>query len=83
MFQHNMPPPVTAYQQGPTCFDQVKMGFQLGACIGLGVGVLYGGLTWFRGHGGGNGIAHVGKMMVQQAGTMGVFVSIAQLIRCR
>lgn len=31
--------------QGPSCFDKIKIGFVMGACVGAGAGVLLGGFS--------------------------------------
>ena len=46
-----MPAPPSGYaygQQGPTCFDKVKMGFTMGFCVGLASGAIFGGFTALR-----------------------------------
>lgn len=47
-------PPPGAYgnygqgQQGPSCFDRMKLGFMMGFTVGLGAGVLFGGFSGLR-----------------------------------
>jgi hypothetical protein len=36
------------YQEGPTCFDKMKVGFTIGFCVGMASGVLFGGFTALR-----------------------------------
>jgi len=44
-----MPLPVGGYQQqGPSCFDRMKMGFAMGFCIGMASGALFGGFSALR-----------------------------------
>ena len=44
-----MPLPVGGgYQQGPSCFDRMKMGFVMGFCIGMASGALFGGFSALR-----------------------------------
>ena len=45
-----MPLPVGGgyQQQGPSCFDRMKMGFAMGFCIGMASGVLFGGFSALR-----------------------------------
>ena len=35
-------------QQGPSCFDRVKLGFMMGMCIGMASGAIFGGFGGFR-----------------------------------
>ena len=35
-------------QQGPTCFDKVKMGFMMGMCVGMASGAIFGGFGALR-----------------------------------
>jgi hypothetical protein len=39
---------VVGGQQGPTCFQKLKLGFMMGAAIGASTGVLLGGFAAFR-----------------------------------
>lgn len=44
-----MPVPGGVYQQqGPSCFDRMKMGFFLGFCVGMASGALFGGFSALR-----------------------------------
>lgn len=44
-----MPVPGGVYQnQGPSCFDKMKMGFMIGFCVGMASGGLFGGFTALR-----------------------------------
>lgn len=40
--------PYGQQQRGPSCFDKVKMGFMMGACIGAATGLVLGGFTVWR-----------------------------------
>ena len=78
-----MPLPAGAGAQGPTCFDKVKMGFMMGACVGAASGLLMGGFTAFRyGLRGRELVNQVGQVMFQGGGTFGCFMSIGTAIRC-
>lgn len=44
-----MPVPGAVYHnQGPSCFDKMKMGFMIGFCVGMASGGLFGGFTALR-----------------------------------
>lgn len=44
-----MPVPGGVYQQqGPSCFDRMKMGFMLGCCVGIASGAIFGGFSALR-----------------------------------
>lgn len=43
-----VPSGIYGQQQGPTCFDKMKMGFMLGFCVGLASGALFGGFSALR-----------------------------------
>ncbi|XP_014238647.1 reactive oxygen species modulator 1 [Trichogramma pretiosum] len=75
--------PGGAYQQGPTCFERMKLGFTIGFCVGMASGALFGGFTALR-HGlrGRELVNNVGKVMVQGGGTFGTFMAIGTGIRC-
>jgi len=79
-----MPLPVGGYQQqGPSCFDRMKMGFAMGFCIGMASGALFGGFSALRfGARGRELITTVGKTMVQGGGTFGTFMAIGTGLRC-
>jgi len=71
------------YQQGPSCWQRVKMGFMIGFCVGMGSGALFGGFQALRlGLRGRELINNVGKVMVQGGGTFGTFMAIGTGIRC-
>lgn len=40
--------PGGAYQQGPSCFDRMKLGFAIGFCVGMASGALFGGFSALR-----------------------------------
>jgi len=40
--------PGGAYQQGPSCFDRMKLGFTIGFCVGMASGALFGGFSALR-----------------------------------
>lgn len=42
--------PGGAYQQGPSCFDRMKLGFTIGFCVGMASGMLFGGFSALRYH---------------------------------
>ncbi|KAK2154331.1 hypothetical protein LSH36_271g07006 [Paralvinella palmiformis] len=93
-----MPVPSGYYgQQGPSCFDKMKMGFTMGFCVGLASGAIFGGFGALRqecrhviltdsvsryGLRGRELISQVGKTMIQGGGTFGVFMAIGTGIRC-
>lgn len=70
------------------------MGGSVGACIGLLFGSmavmrylceLFGGMLKFKrrhGHGGAGFVPVVGKMVMQSAGSFGLFMGIGGLVRC-
>lgn len=35
-------------QQGPSCFDRMKVGFTIGFCVGMASGALFGGFGALR-----------------------------------
>ena len=35
-------------QQGPSCFDRMKMGAMIGFCVGMASGAIFGGVTALR-----------------------------------
>lgn len=44
-----MPVPGGVYQQqGPSCYQRMKMGFFLGFCVGMASGALFGGFSALR-----------------------------------
>ncbi|XP_043471577.1 reactive oxygen species modulator 1 [Leptopilina heterotoma] len=72
-----------AYQQGPTCWDRIKMGFTMGFCVGLASGAIFGGFTALRsGMRGRELVNNMGKIMIQSGGTFGTFMAIGSGIRC-
>ncbi|XP_054722078.1 reactive oxygen species modulator 1-like [Uloborus diversus] len=78
-----MPVPNAGYNQGPSCFDRMKVGFVIGMCVGLASGALFGGFSALRyGVRGRDLIQSVGKMMLQGGGTFGTFMAIGTGIRC-
>ncbi|KAH7719874.1 CRE-RMO-1 protein [Aphelenchoides avenae] len=69
--------------QGPTCWQKLKMGFVMGAMIGGATGVLIGGWSAFRmGLRGREMFQQVGKIAAQSGGSFGVFMTVAQGLRC-
>ncbi|VDM62299.1 unnamed protein product [Angiostrongylus costaricensis] len=69
--------------QQPTCFQKVRLGFMMGCMIGGATGVLIGGFSGLRmGLRGKELITQTGKIVAQSGGSFGVFMSIAQLLRC-
>ncbi|XP_004929285.1 reactive oxygen species modulator 1 [Bombyx mandarina] len=79
-----MPVPGAVYHnQGPSCFDKMKMGFMIGFCVGMASGGLFGGFTALRYGARGKELVHsVGKVMLQGGGTFGTFMAIGTGIRC-
>ncbi|KAL0119752.1 hypothetical protein PUN28_007887 [Cardiocondyla obscurior] len=75
--------PGGAYQQGPSCFDKMKLGFTIGFCVGMASGALFGGFSALRyGLRGRELLNSVGKVMLQGGGTFGTFMAIGTGIRC-
>ncbi|KZC06974.1 PREDICTED: reactive oxygen species modulator 1 [Dufourea novaeangliae] len=71
------------YQQTPTCWDKIKMGFTIGFCVGLSSGALFGGFSALKCGLRGTRLIHsVGKIMLQGGGTFGTFMAIGTGIRC-
>lgn len=36
------------YQQAPSCWDRMKLGFMIGFCVGMASGALFGGFSALR-----------------------------------
>ncbi|KAI6232388.1 Protein MGR2-like protein [Aphelenchoides besseyi] len=69
--------------QGPSCWQKLKMGFAMGAAIGASTGILLGGFMAFRsGVRGKEALRLVGKTAAQSGGSFGVFMTVAQGLRC-
>uniref|UniRef100_A0A914DBU7 Reactive oxygen species modulator 1 n=2 Tax=Acrobeloides nanus TaxID=290746 RepID=A0A914DBU7_9BILA len=69
--------------QQPTCGQKLKFGFMMGATIGAGIGLLLGGYGAFASRlRGREAFRMIGKTIVQSGGSFGVFMAIAQGIRC-
>jgi len=69
--------------QGPSCFDRIKLGFMMGFTVGVVTGGLFGGFSCIRmGLRGRELVGQVGKTMVQSGGTFGTFMAIGSGIRC-
>ncbi|CAL7944004.1 unnamed protein product [Xylocopa violacea] len=78
-----MPVVSGVYQQTPSCWDRMKLGFMIGFCVGMASGALFGGFSAFRyGLRGRDLINNVGKIMIQGGGTFGTFMAIGTGIRC-
>uniref|UniRef100_A0A0N5BBK1 Reactive oxygen species modulator 1 n=1 Tax=Strongyloides papillosus TaxID=174720 RepID=A0A0N5BBK1_STREA len=78
-----MPVPASAVGGQQSCFDKIRIGFMMGAVIGGATGVLLSGFAGFRmGLRGTQLLREVGKTAAQSAGSFGVFMSVAQGIRC-
>uniref|UniRef100_A0A0N4ZE62 Reactive oxygen species modulator 1 n=1 Tax=Parastrongyloides trichosuri TaxID=131310 RepID=A0A0N4ZE62_PARTI len=78
-----MPVPAGAIGGQQSCFDKIRMGFLMGAVIGGSTGLLLGGFAGFRmGLRGSELLKQVGKTAAQSGGSFGVFMSVAQGIRC-
>lgn len=43
-----MPAVPGMYQQAPSCWDRMKLGFMIGFCVGMASGVLFGGYSVVR-----------------------------------
>merc|ERR1711894_452012 len=77
------PPPGAFGQQGPSCFDKMKMGFMMGFGVGCASGLLFGTIGGLR-----YGLRNmelakqVTKTMFQGGGTFGTFMSVGTGIRC-
>ncbi|XP_051169586.1 reactive oxygen species modulator 1 [Leptopilina boulardi] len=72
-----------SYQQGPSCWDRIKMGFTMGFCVGLASGAIFGGFSALRsGMRGRELVNNMGKIMIQSGGTFGTFMAIGSGIRC-
>ncbi|KAF8361991.1 romo-1 [Pristionchus pacificus] len=68
---------------GQSCFQKIKMGFFMGCMIGGATGVLLGGFAAFRGGYRGKAfVTQMGKTAAQSGGSFGVFMSVAQGLRC-
>lgn len=46
--QNKMPAVPGMYQQAPSCWDRMKLGFMIGFCVGMASGVLFGGYSVVR-----------------------------------
>uniref|UniRef100_A0AC35F220 Reactive oxygen species modulator 1 n=1 Tax=Panagrolaimus sp. PS1159 TaxID=55785 RepID=A0AC35F220_9BILA len=87
-YNNKMPVP-SGYQtyggghQGPTCFQKLKMGFMMGAMIGGATGVLLGSFAaWRMGLRGTEMVKQIGKVAGSSGGSFGVFMTVAQGLRC-
>jgi hypothetical protein len=86
-------------QQGPSCWDKLKMGFMMGCMIGGSTGIIIGGFSLFRltafqlstakakanfrsGLRGREALRQVGKTAAQMGGSFGIFMAVAQGLRC-
>ncbi|KAL3079530.1 hypothetical protein niasHS_006272 [Heterodera schachtii] len=70
-------------RQGPSCMDKLKLGFAMGVLIGGSTGVLIGTFTSLRmGLRGRELLRQTGKIAAQMGGSFGVFMTVAQGIRC-
>ncbi|CAB3411420.1 unnamed protein product [Caenorhabditis bovis] len=70
-------------QQQPSCFTKIRMGLMMGAMIGGATGVLLGGFMGFRmGLRGKELLIQTGKTVAQSGGSFGVFMGVAQGLRC-
>ncbi|CAJ0585942.1 unnamed protein product, partial [Mesorhabditis spiculigera] len=66
-----------------SCFQKLRMGFMMGMMIGGATGVLLGGFAAFRGGlRGKEMLTAMGKTAVQSGGSFGVFMAVAQGLRC-
>ncbi|CAK5070486.1 unnamed protein product [Meloidogyne enterolobii] len=74
---------VSQQRQGFSCFDKLKMGFLMGCMIGGSTGVIIGTFTTLRaGLRGREAFRQIGKVAAQMGGSFGVFMTVAQGIRC-
>ena len=66
-----------------SCVQKLKMGFMMGCMIGGATGVLLGGFSAFRmGLRGTALVSQMGKTAAQSGGSFGVFMMVAQGLRC-
>ncbi|CAJ0960285.1 unnamed protein product, partial [Mesorhabditis belari] len=69
--------------QSASCFQKLRMGFMMGCMIGGATGVLLGGFGAFRGGlRGKEMIVQMGKVAAQSGGSFGIFMAVAQGLRC-
>lgn len=69
--------------QQPSCWTKLKMGFMMGCMIGGATGVLIGSFAGFRmGLRGRELLVQIGKTAAQSGGSFGVFLMVAQGMRC-
>ncbi|KHJ91103.1 hypothetical protein OESDEN_09038 [Oesophagostomum dentatum] len=67
----------------PTCFQKIRLGFMMGCMIGGATGVLIGGFAGLRmGLRGKELLIQTGKIVAQSGGSFGIFMSVAQGLRC-
>ncbi|XP_011501634.1 PREDICTED: reactive oxygen species modulator 1 [Ceratosolen solmsi marchali] len=65
------------------CWDKLKVGFLIGACVGIASGAIFGGYRGLRfGYRGQELIYHTTKEMSSGAITFGTFMAIGTGIRC-
>jgi len=80
-----MPVP-TAYRpagHGPSCWDKIKLGFMMGAAVGAGSGLLFGGFSiWRLGLRGRDAWYTLGRTIGASGGTFGLFMAVGSGIRC-
>ncbi|VDN50967.1 unnamed protein product [Dracunculus medinensis] len=79
-----MPVPQSHLSTGqPTCWQKLKLGFMMGAVIGGATGVVLGSFGAYKmGLRGKEFLTQVGKIAAQSGGSFGVFMMVAQGIRC-
>uniref|UniRef100_A0A0M3HUR6 Reactive oxygen species modulator 1 n=2 Tax=Ascaris TaxID=6251 RepID=A0A0M3HUR6_ASCLU len=69
--------------QQPSCWTKLKLGFMMGAVIGGATGVLLGSYAAFRmGLRGKEMVVQIGKIAAQSGGSFGIFMMVAQGLRC-
>ncbi|CAL2033125.1 unnamed protein product [Caenorhabditis brenneri] len=87
IFDRCMPVPAgysaVPHGSGPSCLTKIQTGLMMGAMIGGATGILLGGFMGFRaGLRGKELLLQCGKTVAQSGGSFGVFMGVAQGLRC-